>query len=208
MKTFALTSIIALATVASAQLDNIPSCALNCFIGPLTSDGCSSLTDFACHCKQGAKLLSTVQPCVQGACNAADQATTISAVESTCQQAGVPIEIPDASSAVASATSAAASAASSAGSAASSAVESATSAAASKASSAASAASSAVESAASSAASAVSSALASVTSAAGSAASSATAAASSSVSQFTGGAAQATQAAGLLGAAALAILAL
>ncbi|KAJ4341842.1 hypothetical protein N0V87_001507 [Didymella glomerata] len=211
MKSFALTSIIALATVASAQLDNIPSCALNCFIGPLTSDGCSGLTDFACHCKQGAKLLSSVQPCVQGACKAEDQATTISAVESTCKQAGVPIEIPNASSAVASATSAAASAASSAGGAASSAVESATSAAASKASSAASAASSAASAASSaveSAASKVSSALASVTSAAGSAASSGAAAASSSVSQFTGGAAQATQAAGLLGAAALAILAL
>merc|ERR1711963_656851 len=118
MKTFTIATIVALASVGAAQLDNIPSCALNCFVGPLTSDGCSSLTDFACHCEKGAQLLSQVQPCVEGACEAADQAAAISAVESTCAAAGVPISIPDASapaasSAVASATSAAASAASS-----------------------------------------------------------------------------------------------
>ncbi|KAF2632348.1 CFEM-domain-containing protein [Macroventuria anomochaeta] len=202
MKTFAVVSLVALASVASAQLDNIPSCALNCFIGPLTSDGCSSLTDFACHCKQGTTLLASVQPCVKGACSAADQQTTINAVKSTCADAGVPIEIPDASSAassaVASATSAAASAASSAAASASAAISS---------------ASSAIESAASSlssAASAASSSAANTTSAVSSAASSATGSATASApsSQFTGGAAQATQAAGLLGAAALAILAL
>jgi hypothetical protein len=120
MKTFAIASIIALASVASAQLDNIPSCALTCFVGPLGSDGCSSLTDFKCHCQKGTALLATVKPCVEKACSAADQATTIQAVEKTCQDAGVPIQIPAASSAAAAASSAVASATSAAASAASS----------------------------------------------------------------------------------------
>jgi cobalamin biosynthesis Mg chelatase CobN len=170
---------------------------LTCFIGPLSSDGCAALTDFKCHCQKGASLLATVQPCVVGACSAADQATTIAAVQKTCQDAGVPIEIPGASSAVASASQAASSAAASA-----SAVQSSAAAAAS---SAAGAASSAVASAVSSAASRASSAAGSATSAA----SSVRASASASASQFTGAAApQATKAAGLLGAAALAMLAL
>ncbi|EUC45555.1 hypothetical protein COCMIDRAFT_95299 [Bipolaris oryzae ATCC 44560] len=95
MKTFTIASIVALASVASAQLDNIPQCALSCFVGPLTSDGCANLTDFACHCKKGDTLLAQVQPCVQKGCEAADQAKAIAAVESTCQAAGVPITIPD-----------------------------------------------------------------------------------------------------------------
>ncbi|CAO2650506.1 Nn.00g017980.m01.CDS01 [Neocucurbitaria sp. VM-36] len=193
MKTFTIATIIALASVGTAQLDNIPSCALNCFITPLSSDGCSALTDFACHCKKGAELLAQVQPCVQGACSAADQATTISAVEATCEQAGAPISIPDAS--------AAPSAASSAASAVSSAVASAESSAAAVTSSAAEAASSAVGSVASSLASAVSSATATATS-------NGTTSATPTLSTFTGGAAQATKAAGFLGAAAIAMLAL
>ncbi|OAL50751.1 CFEM-domain-containing protein [Pyrenochaeta sp. DS3sAY3a] len=190
MKTFTIASIMALAAVGSAQFDKIPSCALTCFVGPLTSDGCSSLTDFKCHCEKGASLLSTVQPCVQGACSPADQATTIQAVQETCAGVGVPINIPDTSAAPSAAPSPSASAA-----------PVASSAAASAASSAAAAVSSAVASAASSLASAASSALA--TSAA-----SASASATPTLSQFTGGAPQATKAAGLLGAAALAMLAL
>src|SRR5438128_1776699 len=90
---------------------------LNCFLGPLGSDGCSALTDFGCHCKKGTELLSKVQPCVQGACSSADQAATIAAVQKTCQDAGVPINIPNASSAAPAASSAASSAASAASSA-------------------------------------------------------------------------------------------
>ncbi|KAH7085753.1 hypothetical protein BKA63DRAFT_26261 [Paraphoma chrysanthemicola] len=194
MKTFAIASIIALASVASAQLDSIPQCALSCFLGPLSSDGCSSLTDFKCHCEKGASLLASVQPCVQGACSAADQATTIAAVQKTCQDAGAPINIPNPSGAASSAAASASQAASSAAASASAAV-----------SSAAGAASSAVASAVSSAASRASSAANSATSAAGSA----VASASATPSQFTGAAMpQATQAVGLLGAAALAMLAL
>ncbi|KAF2034842.1 CFEM-domain-containing protein [Setomelanomma holmii] len=200
MKTFAIASIIALASVASAQLDNIPQCALTCFIGPLGSDGCSALTDFKCHCQKGTSLINSVTPCVQGACSAADQATTIAAVQKTCQDAGVPLSIPNASGAASSAVASASSAAASAASSAAAVVSSAKSAA----SSAAGAASSAAASLVSSAASKASSAAASATSAAASKASSA----SPSASQFTGAASQATQAAGLLGAAALAMLAL
>ncbi|CAN9169396.1 unnamed protein product [Alternaria alternata] len=196
MKTFTIATIVALASVGAAQLDNIPSCALNCFVGPLTSDGCSSLTDFACHCKKGAQLLSQVQPCVQGACGPSDQAAAIAAVESTCSAAGAPISIPGASapaasSAVASATSAAASAASSMASSM-----------ASEASSVLSEASSAVASAASSVSSEMS------MTATPTATGSMSMTPSASMSEFTGGAAQATQAVGILGAAALAMFAL
>ncbi|KAI4947578.1 hypothetical protein J4E91_006398 [Alternaria rosae] len=202
MKTFTIAAFAALASVGSAQLSNIPSCALQCFLAPLQSDGCSSLTDFECHCKKGAELLGQVQPCVQGACEQEDQAKAISAVQDTCKAAGVPITIPDASaapsmasSAVASATSAAASMASSAASMASS-----------MASSAMSEASSAVESAASSMASEMSSAMMTGTPTASESMMSMTP--SASMSEFTGAAAQATQAVGIIGAAALAMLAL
>ncbi|KAL1792141.1 hypothetical protein ACET3X_009892 [Alternaria dauci] len=204
MKTFTIATVVALASVGAAQLNNIPSCALNCFIGPLTSDGCESLTDFECHCQKGAQLLSQVQPCVEGACSPSDQAAAISAVESTCAAAGVPISIPEgsapaASSAVASATSAAASAASSVASSVASQVTSILS-----------EASSVVASAASSLSSALSDdddESTSVT-ATPTATGSVSTTPSSSVSEFTGGAAQATQAVGILGAAALAMFAL
>lgn len=92
MKTSFAAIAVALASVASAQLADIPSCALQCFIDALSSDGCSSLTDFACHCKE-TSLIPTVEPCVQKACSAADQAKVITAVEGTCASAGVPITI-------------------------------------------------------------------------------------------------------------------
>ncbi|OAG22266.1 CFEM-domain-containing protein [Alternaria alternata] len=203
MKTFTIATIVALASVGAAQLDNIPSCALNCFVGPLTSDGCSSLTDFACHCKKGAQLLSQVQPCVQGACGPSDQAAAIAAVESTCSAAGAPISIPDASapaasSAVASATSAAAA----------SAASSMASSMASEASSVLSEASSAVASAASSMSSEMSMSESMSMTATPTATGSMSMTPSASMSEFTGGAAQATQAVGILGAAALAMFAL
>jgi len=92
MKTSFAAIAVALASVASAQLADIPSCALQCFIDALSADGCSSLTDFACHCKK-TDLIPTVEPCVQKACSAADQAKVITAVEGTCASAGVPITI-------------------------------------------------------------------------------------------------------------------
>lgn len=199
MKTFAITSIIALASVATAQFDNIPSCALTCFIGPLTTDGCSALTDFACHCKQGAKLLATVQPCVKGACSAADQETTIAAVEKTCADAGAPIEIPD--------TPSASSAAPSSAAATSVAPSSVAPSSAAPSSTAASATPSGPESSSSYHPTASVTATFASPSTTGTP-SNGTASAAPLPSEYTGAAAQATQAAGLLGAAALALLAL
>jgi len=92
MKTSFAAIAIALASVATAQLDNIPSCALTCFVNVLTTDGCSGLTDFACHCKK-TDLIPKVTPCVQSACSASDQAKVITAVEGTCAQAGVPLSL-------------------------------------------------------------------------------------------------------------------
>ncbi|KAI4625120.1 uncharacterized protein J4E87_004966 [Alternaria ethzedia] len=201
MKTFTIAAFAALASVGSAQLSNIPSCALQCFLAPLQSDGCSSLTDFECHCKKGAELLGKVQPCVQGACEQEDQAKAISAVQDTCKAAGVPINIPGASAAPSMASSAVASATSAAASMASSAAASASSMASSVMSEA-----SAVESAASSMASEMSSAMMTGTPTASESMMSMTP--SASMSEFTGAAAQATQAVGILGAAALAMLAL
>lgn len=89
-----ITALALVAAVANAQtLPNIPSCALSCFVTALSSDGCSSLTDFACHCAK-TTLIGTITPCVQKACDAADQATVLQDVQSTCQSAGVPISIP------------------------------------------------------------------------------------------------------------------
>ncbi|EON61203.1 hypothetical protein W97_00415 [Coniosporium apollinis CBS 100218] len=91
MKTFTVLAL--LATVASAQLPNIPTCALQCFLGALTSDGCSSLTDFACHCSK-TDLIPKVQPCIQTGCSAEDQAAVMKAATEACAAAGVPIAVP------------------------------------------------------------------------------------------------------------------
>jgi len=216
MKTFHIASIVALASVGAAQLDNIPSCALNCFIGPLTGDGCSALTDFACHCKQGSALLGKVKPCVEKACPTSDQQATVAAVEKTCKDAGAPIVIdgpgsmaaPSAAPASAAPASAAPASAAPASAAPASAAPAAASAPAAVSPAAASAgygASTPAASAASSVASVVSSAVATASK---SHSGNGTASATATPSQFTGAAAQATGAVALIGAAALAMLAL
>jgi hypothetical protein len=65
MKSFTIAAFVALASVGTAQLENIPGCALSCFLTSLGSDGCTTLTDFACHCKSADKLFASVIPCVQ-----------------------------------------------------------------------------------------------------------------------------------------------
>jgi hypothetical protein len=176
---------------------------LACFLGPLGSDGCSDITDFACHCKKGTELLGTVQPCTKKACSEADQKATIQAVETTCKGAGVPIEIPDdtpASSAVVTSVVTATPSATvvtsiqtvTPSSALLSSLSEAISSALSSASSVASASASASHSASHS----------------GSHSGSASSTPTATTSEFTAGAAQATQAIGLMGAAAIALLAL
>ncbi|KAL4943762.1 hypothetical protein BDV06DRAFT_129439 [Aspergillus oleicola] len=59
----------------------------------MSNDGCSSLTDFACHCARPA-LVDEVTPCVEQACNEQDQSSVSNAVVTECASAGVPISIP------------------------------------------------------------------------------------------------------------------
>ncbi|KAJ5561820.1 hypothetical protein N7535_003717 [Penicillium sp. DV-2018c] len=90
------TTIVAFAAagLASAQLPNVPSCSLNCFINALTSDGCSQLLDFKCHC-QKPELVNTVTPCVEKACPAySDRVSVSNVVVAQCSSAGHPIDIP------------------------------------------------------------------------------------------------------------------
>ncbi|KAF1972957.1 CFEM-domain-containing protein [Bimuria novae-zelandiae CBS 107.79] len=94
MKTFVPALFVALAGVASAQLADLPQCSLQCFLTALGSDGCSQLTDFKCHCEKSDTLFSSVTPCVQKACTADEQAEVITGVQKTCAQAGVTISVP------------------------------------------------------------------------------------------------------------------
>jgi len=88
--TFAAIALVA--TIASAQLSAIPSCALTCLTDAIGTDGCSGLTDFKCHCSQPS-LVSDVTPCVNAACSQSDIEKTITAVEKLCADAGAPITI-------------------------------------------------------------------------------------------------------------------
>ncbi|KAL4961748.1 CFEM domain-containing protein [Aspergillus stella-maris] len=81
------------AGLSLAQIMDIPDCSLQCFIGAMSHDGCSSLTDFACHCARPA-LVNEVTPCVEQACNEQDQSAVSNAVMTECSSAGVPISIP------------------------------------------------------------------------------------------------------------------
>ncbi|ODM20196.1 hypothetical protein SI65_05184 [Aspergillus cristatus] len=79
--------------LASAQIPNVPSCSLQCFLSSLTSDGCSDLTDFACHCAKP-QLPKEITPCVEKACSEADQSAVSNAVVQECSAAGHPISLP------------------------------------------------------------------------------------------------------------------
>lgn len=68
---------LAVTGLASAQIPNVPSCSLQCFLKSLSSDGCSDLTDFACHCTKP-QLPKEITPCVEKACSEADQSGTLS----------------------------------------------------------------------------------------------------------------------------------
>ncbi|KAJ5983021.1 hypothetical protein N7481_005120 [Penicillium waksmanii] len=88
----ALIALVA-ASLANAQLPDVPACSLNCFVTALTTDGCSALTDFACHC-QKTSLVSSITPCVQKACPVSDQISVSNAVVAQCKSAGHPIVVP------------------------------------------------------------------------------------------------------------------
>jgi hypothetical protein len=109
MKVSSVLTVLAAATAVSAQLDQIPPCALTCAISSLGSTGCGQ-TDIACICKSSS-FITGLTPCVQASCSAADFEKTIKAATVLCAQGGVTLSIP-----VASATSALASASSAASS--------------------------------------------------------------------------------------------
>ncbi|KAJ5384392.1 hypothetical protein N7517_002303 [Penicillium concentricum] len=79
--------------IARAQLSNIPQCSLTCFTTTLAGDGCSELTDFACHCQKPG-LAAEIVPCINKACDVTDRKAVSSLVESLCSGVGHPISIP------------------------------------------------------------------------------------------------------------------
>ncbi|KAL3484861.1 hypothetical protein BJX62DRAFT_48021 [Aspergillus germanicus] len=80
-------------SLAHAQLIDLPQCSIQCILTAMSHDGCSSLTDFACHCRQPS-LVTEVTPCVQRDCNLQDQSSVSNAVTAQCSSVGVPISIP------------------------------------------------------------------------------------------------------------------
>jgi len=91
MKVTSVAAVLSLAAATSAQFNNLPSCAVNCFLGPLKTDGCK-LTDFKCHCEKDT-LIPKVQPCVEQKCSDAQQDEVISAAEMLCKQYGVTLTL-------------------------------------------------------------------------------------------------------------------
>ncbi|RMJ21973.1 hypothetical protein PHISP_07164 [Aspergillus sp. HF37] len=81
------------ATLASAQVPDLPQCSMMCFIDALATDGCTPLTNFACHCQQPS-LVEDVTPCVRQNCDKAAQSSVSSIVVSICSEAGHPVTIP------------------------------------------------------------------------------------------------------------------
>ncbi|KAJ5782583.1 hypothetical protein N7457_004357 [Penicillium paradoxum] len=93
MRLSAAIVVLAAGAIARAQLSNIPQCSLTCFTTALSGDGCSELTDFACHCQQPS-LVGDIVPCVNKACGVADRQAVSSVVDNLCSGVGHPISIP------------------------------------------------------------------------------------------------------------------
>ncbi|KAL4902991.1 hypothetical protein BDW74DRAFT_157241, partial [Aspergillus multicolor] len=89
----AVTLLFGTSLILAQGLPNVPTCSLQCFLSAMSSDGCTSLTDFACHCRQPA-LVEQVTPCVEQACSEPDQSSVSNVVMTACSSAGVPISIP------------------------------------------------------------------------------------------------------------------
>ncbi|KAJ5494616.1 hypothetical protein N7463_010703 [Penicillium fimorum] len=85
--------VLAAGAIARAQLSNIPQCSLTCFTSTLGGDGCSELTDFACHCQKPG-LAAEIVPCINKACDVTDRLAVSSLVDSLCSGVGHPVSIP------------------------------------------------------------------------------------------------------------------
>ncbi|PLB49752.1 CFEM-domain-containing protein [Aspergillus steynii IBT 23096] len=101
MRLAATVVVLGACAITRAQLSNIPQCSLKCLTSALGADGCSELTDFACHC-QKTGLVEQVVPCVKQDCDVTDQQAVSKVVVSLCSGAGQPISIPPVDSAPAS----------------------------------------------------------------------------------------------------------
>ncbi|KAJ5511996.1 hypothetical protein N7453_004099 [Penicillium expansum] len=75
MRLSAAIVVLAAGAIARAQLSNIPQCSLTCFTSTLSGDGCSELTDFACHCQKPG-LAADIVPCINKACDVTDRQAT------------------------------------------------------------------------------------------------------------------------------------
>ncbi|BFZ59399.1 hypothetical protein YB2330_000408 [Saitoella coloradoensis] len=102
--TVTLLATLGAATLASAQISGLPTCAATCFATQIGSLSCSS-SDVACICGSTG-FLTTLSECIFSSCSSSDQQTAISAAQSLCAAAGVSL---DASAIAASATAAASS---------------------------------------------------------------------------------------------------
>lgn len=95
---YSYASLAILVAVARSQgIPNIPGCALSCFSQAVANSPCSSLTDFACQCRQP-QLIAQVTPCVQAACSASDAEALRSTVQELCASAGAPLNLGDGAS--------------------------------------------------------------------------------------------------------------
>ncbi|KAJ5827554.1 hypothetical protein N7447_004317 [Penicillium robsamsonii] len=93
MRLTAAIAVLAVGGIARAQLSNIPQCSLTCFTSTLGGDGCSELTDFACHCQKPG-LAAEIVPCINKACDVTDRLAVSSLVGSLCSGVGHPVSIP------------------------------------------------------------------------------------------------------------------
>ncbi|OBW66190.1 MAG: Cysteine proteinase [Aureobasidium pullulans] len=205
MRTTAL-AVIAAATLATAQLGSIPSCAMSCISQALPA---SCNLNPQCICAD-ASFISTISCCVSTACDTAGQQAALGYAQQICAPVGVtnlPTAASCATGSVSSSGTSAAAVATATGSAASSSLSSASQSLSSLASSASQVASSRSSSGSSAAASGTSSAASAVRSASSSVASAASSASSSAAAAATGGAASLNPM-GMAGVAALGAFAL
>jgi len=89
MKSVYAIAFAAVAAVASAQLDDLPACALTCLTGGLGETGCD-ITDFKCACSNE-KFVSDSAACIRSGCDASEQQAALAGAVALCKSAGVDI---------------------------------------------------------------------------------------------------------------------
>lgn len=91
MKSALILAVSGLAAFASAQLGDVPPCALTCLTDNLPDTGCG-LTDFKCSCSNQPFIAAATQ-CIQSSCPEADQQKALAATKALCASVGV--DLPD-----------------------------------------------------------------------------------------------------------------